>query len=102
PTARLLTSAIFPYATLFRSHSNSVPERRHDVPDWFAGPAEHAAPRLPDLFQSRGQLLMRGLAIRALLFLVVLAIAMGTPAAQEIDRKSTRLNSSHSSISYAV
>ena len=35
---------------------------------------------------------MRGLAIRALLFLVVLAIAMGTPAAQEIvDRIAVKI-----------
>src|SRR5688572_31181741 len=66
-------SALFPYTTLFRSHAVLVVEV--DV--------VHPQP------------LQRGIAR--------LAYVRGVAAeAQERDRKSTRLNSSHSQISYAV
>src|SRR3712207_7250146 len=69
-------STLFPYTTLFRSRS--VPYRRHAVRDHEsaaeAARLDHLAPEDPG---EAGHL-------------------------RETDRKSTRLNSSHANISYAV
>src|SRR5688572_32567695 len=71
-------STLFPYTTLFRSHGAlSLPARGHL--------GRHLARRLPA--GDPGAALLRG-AVPA--------------AAAERDRKSTRLNSSHSQTSYAV
>src|SRR2546430_12460181 len=67
-------STLFPYTTLFRSCSSPASTNRHDLA---FGPAQ----RRLGLFRS-------------------CASASGCP--DERDRKSTRLNSSHSQISYAV
>src|SRR5689334_24228717 len=69
-------STLFPYTTLFRSE-------RHDRP-------EHGTARSRWTRAGRGQILRDG-ARRG----ICRAAPLG-------DRKSTRLNSSHSSISYAV
>src|SRR5689334_23587461 len=81
-------STLFPYTTLFRSLALEIPaalrvlEPRVELGD---------APRLH--FRQRRQLLRRLGAFRANDL---------RPDAERRDRKSTRLNSSHSSISYAV
>src|SRR2546430_13108082 len=74
-------STLFPYTTLFRSRE--VRLRRHEV--------EVLEARVPDELRERGavQQVVRRVAVRAL-------------AEPGGDRKSTRLNSSHSQISYAV
>src|SRR3712207_7793514 len=81
-------STLFPYTTLFRS---AAPLRRHR-PEGAEGrqpEAQHAnAPPSPAR-PPRGQ--RRGLALR---------LTLGCLLAE--DRKSTRLNSSHANISYAV
>src|SRR5699024_12446222 len=71
-----LSSSLFPYTTLFRSSARPRPARRPDRPP--------AAPRR----RSRGPSGSAGDRRR--------------PARRRRDRKSTRLNSSHVSISYAV
>src|SRR2546422_3728952 len=69
-------STLFPYTTLFRSH---VARRRHVIAD-----GEHdPAPRLVTLER-------------------VLDAGPGGSPVENTDRKSTRLNSSHGYISYAV
>src|SRR2546427_4949558 len=65
-------STLFPYTTLFRSHH--CPADHHDVPH-ARGPGTHEH-RVPVPVERR--------------------------IAEVADRKSTRLNSSHSQISYAV
>src|SRR3712207_8410753 len=73
-------STLFPYTTLFRS------ERRAQVP-----PQQPAA---PDVAARPGRRDQGALGLRA-----------GAPADEggaRADRKSTRLNSSHANISYAV
>src|SRR5689334_24853712 len=70
-------STLFPYTTLFRSYPPTVAQRHHPR-------REQAAP-----------------------FVGIVPFSLGTgrglvAAAPHQDRKSTRLNSSHSSISYAV
>src|SRR3712207_7224125 len=75
-------STLFPYTTLFRSrdervHQPGVAADRHDV-DVAAGLA--AAPEAADRHE----------------------LDAGRPLTQPGDRKSTRLNSSHANISYAV
>src|SRR3712207_8019416 len=73
-------STLFPYTTLFRSrrcHSNTVAQRR------YARPQGRPQPRFPS---GAEQTLARD-------------FAACTPRR---DRKSTRLNSSHANISYAV
>src|SRR3712207_9024321 len=84
-------STLFPYTTLFRSlleavahlrrHPGQVDERR-DLADLHRG-ALHLAEHLDDLLRS-------------------LDLALLGRAAAALDRKSTRLNSSHANISYAV
>src|SRR5689334_23756628 len=76
-------STLFPYTTLFRSRP-TPPGRRVDHDDGRAGAA--VAADVVDRHRPGRAHVRRGLDPRHL----------------EQDRKSTRLNSSHSSISYAV
>src|SRR4051812_49819519 len=69
-------STLFPYTTLFRSRSNAC--RVHGIDNACIGRSVH-----------------RPLPAKS-------GPGAGTQALSEIDRKSTRLNSSHMSISYAV
>src|SRR5689334_24241732 len=70
-------STLFPYTTLFRS-------MRHDYPRYSGSRSRAAAPAW------RGRERLAG------------ARRMDSRDGKPLDRKSTRLNSSHSSISYAV
>src|SRR5256885_6907461 len=73
-------STLFPYTTLFRSASNrDNVRRRHSVP---------AVPRVEDARELPGRIVAHD------------RLDLAAEAAQ--DRKSTRLNSSHLVISYAV
>src|SRR5690348_17903701 len=78
-------STLFPYTTLFRSATHRRSSRRR-------GPGLHLAPFLDDLEDVTNRAAWRGGSL--------------WPIAQAQhhleDRKSTRLNSSHPSISYAV
>src|SRR2546430_11982455 len=81
-------STLFPYTTLFRSRTVFQREElrvQRDCPQW-----------LPKVM---------GCDVRKLLKLVIRAhelLGARQDTLFEIDRKSTRLNSSHSQISYAV
>src|SRR3712207_7470184 len=82
-------STLFPYTTLFRSYLH------YDVGRWLS---------LEALQSRRDALVMlaaeRPLSVLAGYFALYVAVAtLSLPAA---DRKSTRLNSSHANISYAV
>src|SRR2546430_11036920 len=88
-------STLFPYTTLFRSHKEL---RRH-------GPTTHQAfAKGPGRWQVSwyaggkeiGQVIVDERTRRPV------EVWTGPQAAWQIDRKSTRLNSSHSQISYAV
>src|SRR3712207_7591487 len=80
-------STLFPYTTLFRSDVED-PFRRH------ARLLLRALPAAQDASGAAGGLRRRPLRLRAALE----GAGAGVPA----DRKSTRLNSSHANISYAV
>src|SRR5699024_12385464 len=69
-------SALFPYTTLFRSHPTVAPP---------AHPGRTAATQVPHARTTNGD-----------------RPWPGPVAVVDVDRKSTRLNSSHVSISYAV
>src|SRR2546427_4264110 len=71
-------STLFPYTTLFRSHPGAAPP----VPIETLAPAPPPPPARPVAQPARP--------------------AAARTAAETPDRKSTRLNSSHSQISYAV
>src|SRR2546427_5605487 len=78
-------STLFPYTTLFRSEANVVVPRIME---------QRVA--LPPVLTIAGVLIMGTL-------LGVVGLVVAVPVlAVAIDRKSTRLNSSHSQISYAV
>src|SRR5437588_1398370 len=79
-------STLFPYTTLFRSHALPAQERSHlvHVEMHRLAPEQVLDPDVADLGQ-------RGLAL----------LKVRQPR-QRLDRKSTRLNSSHTVISYAV
>src|SRR2546421_4256235 len=73
-------STLFPYTTLFRSHAS---ESRRDLRVHGEGAPGHDAPPRPRHRR-------------------VAPVLGGAQAAGGRDRKSTRLNSSHDQISYAV
>src|SRR2546427_8890451 len=83
-------STLFPYTTLFRSHARgaafrvALRRKGRDDAQRIGCVARHLA--------QRGQALGREIADQV----------GGRGRARELDRKSTRLNSSHSQISYAV
>src|SRR5690242_20786703 len=93
-TRRTPISTLFPYTTLFRSKWH-FQEVHHDIWDY----DDEAAPVLADIKyhgQTRKVLIHAGKTG----FLYIYDRTNGKPARP--DRKSTRLNSSHMSISYAV
>src|SRR3712207_7032082 len=77
-------STLFPYTTLFRSCGNASPDGRSHRPEECGG---EAAARLAQFVRGRDRQRRRG---------------ADTAAHVVGDRKSTRLNSSHANISYAV
>src|SRR2546430_10649260 len=79
-------STLFPYTTLFRSRWNIGQQIREE------GPQAHIAKR--DTPTMGGLLIIGAVIISTLLWARLSGLY--------IDRKSTRLNSSHSQISYAV
>src|SRR5207245_9404540 len=94
-----LRSNLFPYTTLFRSEELGEDRAEHAARDMEAA-LDRVRPVLQDLRlddrHEAGLLAERGVAgqrVRVRPFAVL---------ARQLDRKSTRLNSSHGSISYAV
>src|SRR3712207_7569041 len=92
-------STLFPYTTLFRSlfparllSCRGVGERRDEGFLGDLDPPHHLHPLLALL------LLLEQLALAG----DVAAVALGEHVLADRDRKSTRLNSSHANISYAV
>src|SRR5438309_3764194 len=77
-------STLFPYTTLFRSYLHRFPVNTLKIDRSFVGRIGEAAEN-----------------IEIVRTIISLAENMGMEVVAE-DRKSTRLNSSHSSISYAV
>src|SRR3712207_7493189 len=86
-------STLFPYTTLFRSGPHRGVARRLEVADHLhrTRPRLRLAGRLPAQDGARG-----GLGVDRV------ALAASVPELAARDRKSTRLNSSHANISYAV
>src|SRR3712207_7994716 len=83
-------STLFPYTTLFRSALDDAGLKLHDI-DGFAttGVSRFSATQLADYF---------GIAAKW----TDSTFAGGAAFEMMVDRKSTRLNSSHANISYAV
>src|SRR2546422_11036934 len=92
------SSPLFPYTTLSRSVFSMIPT----VPIWLSAPAGRKVPACFPLV--RIVLSLSGKAVcstQSRLTLVQLA-ASAPSSSRNLDRKSTRLNSSHGYISYAV
>src|SRR3712207_8104390 len=81
-------STLFPYTTLFRSPANGTPCREREL---VSGNYVYRGPIIADLLDYNA-------------FMTDLGNGYFSNArrAAELDRKSTRLNSSHANISYAV
>src|SRR2546430_5102747 len=90
-------STLFPYTTLSRSADRPVFRRQQAVPRQH--PVAHGRGSQENL---RGEREARLPAPRVLLEDFPAIRVREPPDAVEVDRKSTRLNSSHSQISYAV
>src|SRR3712207_9120539 len=95
-------STLFPYTTLFRSHVD-VLGMGHEAEE-LAGPglAEQVALPAPHQQRGDGQRPRRALQPAGVDQRRAGLVARAHPAGDERDRKSTRLNSSHANISYAV
>src|SRR3712207_7850193 len=87
-------STLFPYTTLFRSAPVDLPCDRHHE----GGAATGATPRPAAAPMAEGEMDV----VLALVVLAVLGLLVLVGASVRVDRKSTRLNSSHANISYAV
>src|SRR3712207_7812313 len=85
-------STLFPYTTLFRSRRPAVRRRRRRAPVGGA-PRVTRLKRFEDVRREAATRLHTSAGLRR---------GLGSPALWGIDRKSTRLNSSHANISYAV
>src|SRR3712207_8946273 len=90
-------STLFPYTTLFRSHLLGA---QGDLGGPLTRQGQHLVQRVGvqrvGAAEDRGQGLDRGADD------VVVGLLRGERDARGLDRKSTRLNSSHANISYAV
>src|SRR3712207_6874483 len=86
-------STLFPYTTLFRS--GTEPAARRESGRAGMQPAAVQKARLPNAHAQDGQV---PLIARNQILVLLLGLAIGCSE----DRKSTRLNSSHANISYAV
>src|SRR5690606_41759596 len=89
------TSTLFPYTTLFRSHGNAILKRVMGAIHRYYRPALHyclARPKRTVIVAIGGSLLISA----------IVAPIVGSSLFPKADRKSTRLNSSHVKISYAV
>src|SRR5205085_11679930 len=98
PTPR---SSLFPYTTLFRSPPDRSPVsdlQRADSPAESGGCASSCAPCYVPLLKWLTMLICRG----AIGIVRIGHLIRSLAAVGPLDRKSTRLNSSHSQISYAV
>src|SRR3712207_8766519 len=83
-------STLFPYTTLFRSGELRIPIRvAHPLAGFGVGLQAEAEP-------------VQQLAHQRAADLMALGLKLVSKPAQALDRKSTRLNSSHANISYAV
>src|SRR3712207_7620856 len=92
-------STLFPYTTLFRSGGTTVTldflgEDTHE--------REHAAATVAAYLELLDALTAKRLAPSAEVSVKLSAVGQALPDGGEKDRKSTRLNSSHANISYAV
>src|SRR2546430_7503328 len=88
-------STLFPYTTLFRSGSSVIDEPGEPLTEKLSGvPVGHSSVNeLPDVVTG---------SLKLKTTLVFTATWSAASAGEVLDRKSTRLNSSHSQISYAV
>src|SRR3712207_7600098 len=89
-------STLFPYTTLFRSLLGHVGHRDLDLRDLGQGVHRAADVQLPGGVEDQQARLVDGDPG------VGDAFPVAAEVGQRLDRKSTRLNSSHANISYAV
>src|SRR3712207_8623680 len=94
-------STLFPYTTLFRSKDGKVEYRR--LEERLGGKSRDLDYFVRELHLARAAIAIKRKALVADAASVALA-EPGNPytALRKLDRKSTRLNSSHANISYAV
>src|SRR5690606_40889546 len=95
---RTPSSTLFPYTTLFRSLVEETALRTHSIPG-----ARRSGPlkRADQALVADCELLAPGVALNAQVEQVV-RVDVSLQHIKALDRKSTRLNSSHVKISYAV
>src|SRR3712207_8806608 len=89
-------STLFPYTTLFRSQVDALMRRMGKAPEFRDGLRVTDAETLEIV-----RMVLTGKINRDLVS-TINREALDDPVAVGVDRKSTRLNSSHANISYAV
>src|SRR5690606_41588507 len=94
-------SPLFPYTTLFRS-----PVRRERQQPLLGVPRAHRVVELHEIelfaLDDAGQIVVRGDGVVRDADVAHPPLVLHAPERFQVDRKSTRLNSSHVKISYAV
>src|SRR5699024_12797849 len=95
-------STLFPYTTLFRSSRAPAWTWRVLPVRWVEGRGPWCSWSFPESGVVVGGVVLRGIPVRELELADVHRGALGLRLLERLDRKSTRLNSSHVSISYAV
>src|SRR3712207_7363930 len=92
-------STLFPYTTLFRSKARGIVHGPYALPDVACLKQSLLVDRAPP---NSGQAVCLQLALDGVLLRVTQDSAEVLNVVARLDRKSTRLNSSHANISYAV
>src|SRR3712207_9185327 len=95
-------STLFPYTTLFRSQRAGRPPADCAMGSHLVvvdAPSLHLRPRV---VQVREPVLAQAFGAEPGVERLGVRVVRGLATAAEVDRKSTRLNSSHANISYAV
>src|SRR5256885_16967485 len=95
-------STLFPYTTLFRSdYESSLREQAQGLKHVRFLGTVHSS-EISELYRGAIAVLVPSLCYETFGLVAAEAFAHGTPVIARRDRKSTRLNSSHLVISYAV
>src|SRR3712207_9124715 len=95
-------STLFPYTTLFRSVGGDLLAGRLALGAWLLAVGGIVYRLFRAYERLRPGAAVTGIGAYVLAATSIVFVAVAAPTRDDLDRKSTRLNSSHANISYAV